>query len=537
MKFIFLFNCLLSTIVYGQSDLKRGLIAYFPCNGNLKDESGLDNDAILNRVTFVSDRNGLEKSAAYFNGVNAFAELPYNNLYNFSSKSNFSISVWVSPDPGNNWPAQAVIVKSPPHYDFTQSVWDYGVYILNYQGMAGYGYNHVLNSKSVINSKTCWYNIIVIYSAGTWKMFINGREESSSGVQKKYITRDPASILVLGKKGASRGDFYKGKMDEVRIYNRILTHDEISLLSANPCIKTDCTDKATALFNYSISQCNQVSFKLKTNNLSAFLKVRWSFGDGNYSAKTTPVHIYNQGKYNVQAITTSKNGCTDTFSRTINFQPLTAGYTITEAGNPGELVFKATANGPGYSWDFGDGTTLENETMVRHRFLESREYSTRLIAVNNTGCRDTVIKKITIKLPVLQEKDRPAILQPILPEETHTLLPEQRTKDIIQTILTEQDSVSIALYDNGIIDGDSISLIYDGKIVLTNQLLQRHPITLKLPVGKDREVHELAMYAINLGSIPPNTALMIVYDGNTRHEIYISSSADSNGVVLFSRRR
>ncbi|MEI9959262.1 MAG: hypothetical protein WDM90_23780 [Ferruginibacter sp.] len=41
------------------------------------------------------------------------------------------------------------------------------------------------------------------------------------------------------------------------------------------------------------------------------------------------------------------------------------------------------------------------------------------------------------------------------------------------------------------------------------------------------------MYAENLGTIPPNTALMIIYDGKKRYEINISSTKNSNGVVAF----
>ena len=49
--------------------------------------------------------------------------------------------------------------------------------------------------------------------------------------------------------------------------------------------------------------------------------------------------------------------------------------------------------------------------------------------------------------------------------------------------------------------------------------------------------NELIMYAENLGSIPPNTALMIIYDGTKRHEVNISSSNSNNGKVIFTLKR
>jgi len=260
---------------------------------------------------------------------------------------------------------------------------------------------------------------------------------------------------------------------------------------------------------------------------------------GSKSSKKSPTHLYKKpGTYTVSAITTSKNGCNDTFSRQINIKLLKTDFIVSEEDAPGEILFKAKNNGPRYTWNLGDSSIVNNETLVRHTYRSSGEYTAILFAENNTGCRDTVMHKLRIDLPLNELPDtplQPSVFTPVA-EDTLQAIMEDRETEIIRSLDIHEDSVQIAIYDNGVIDGDSITLIYDGRILVTHQLLKREPLLLKLPVGSMQETHILKMYAENLGSIPPNTAFMIIRDGNDRHDVYISSSSSSNGAVLFRRR-
>jgi len=110
---------------------------------------------------------------------------------------------------------------------------------------------------------------------------------------------------------------------------------------------------------------------------------------------------------------------------------------------------------------------------------------------------------------------------------------EKRNNELVRQIEVEHDSITVTLYDNGEIDGDSVTLIYNEKIITTHQRLSDKPITFTLKVDRKNR-NELVMYAENLGSIPPNTALMVIYDGSKRYELNISSTKNSNGVVAFT---
>ena len=114
---------------------------------------------------------------------------------------------------------------------------------------------------------------------------------------------------------------------------------------------------------------------------------------------------------------------------------------------------------------------------------------------------------------------------------------EKRKNNIIKTIQVESSSVKVDLYDNGEIDGDSISLFFNKILLLTNKKLSDKPLSMILDIDEDEQMNELVMYAENLGSIPPNTALMIVTDGTKRYEVRITSDLEKSGVINFVHKK
>jgi hypothetical protein len=105
-------------------------------------------------------------------------------------------------------------------------------------------------------------------------------------------------------------------------------------------------------------------------------------------------------------------------------------------------------------------------------------------------------------------------------------------KPIIQrTIVLDTSYIKLDLYDNGEIDGDIATIILDGKTILDKQLLSARAATLYLNLSKDIPEHLIELYANNLGSIPPNTALLVLTCNRKRYEIFLSSNGTENGSV------
>jgi hypothetical protein len=104
-------------------------------------------------------------------------------------------------------------------------------------------------------------------------------------------------------------------------------------------------------------------------------------------------------------------------------------------------------------------------------------------------------------------------------------------------VFVNSDSVDIEIYDNGIHDNDSVSIIYNNRIVVDKQELKvNRPIRFKLKVDKNKKYNELVMVAENLGSEPPNTAVMFVTEkSGRRQQILLNTDMTHNEVVYFIR--
>ncbi|MGC4036219.1 MAG: hypothetical protein QM764_09670 [Chitinophagaceae bacterium] len=112
---------------------------------------------------------------------------------------------------------------------------------------------------------------------------------------------------------------------------------------------------------------------------------------------------------------------------------------------------------------------------------------------------------------------------------------KQRENVVAQEISVSSDSLKIDFYDNGEIDGDSISVFFNNELLASNRKLSTRAIHFDLLLDTTKEVNELTMFADNLGSIPPNTALMLVNDGKKRFEIRLSSNLEKNATIRIRR--
>jgi len=113
---------------------------------------------------------------------------------------------------------------------------------------------------------------------------------------------------------------------------------------------------------------------------------------------------------------------------------------------------------------------------------------------------------------------------------------KKRENVLAQEITVAGDSLKVDFYDNGEIDGDSISIFYNNKLIAFNRILSTRSVHFDVALDTAKEVNEISMFADNLGSIPPNTALMVVYDGKKRYEIRMASSLEKNAILRIRRK-
>lgn len=109
--------------------------------------------------------------------------------------------------------------------------------------------------------------------------------------------------------------------------------------------------------------------------------------------------------------------------------------------------------------------------------------------------------------------------------------------DHIREIRVDTGMLKLDFYDNAEIDGDSISVTVNNKTVVSNQRLGLKPISLDVKVSLDAPEQEVTMIGENLGTIPPNTALLIVTANNKRYQLFLTSNGKKNAQIRFVYER
>lgn len=114
---------------------------------------------------------------------------------------------------------------------------------------------------------------------------------------------------------------------------------------------------------------------------------------------------------------------------------------------------------------------------------------------------------------------------------------KKRENIIAQEIEVESDSVKVDFYDNGEVDGDSVSVFFNNQLLAFSQKLSTRSVHFDLVLDTALEVNEITMFADNLGSIPPNTALMVVTDGEKQYQIRLSSNLEKNATLRIRKKK
>lgn len=147
--------------------------------------------------------------------------------------------------------------------------------------------------------------------------------------------------------------------------------------------------------------------------------------------------------------------------------------------------------------------------------------------------KDTVVK--TIPPPVVtEEKKEPVVIAapPTIQEKFIA-----RKKVFVTEIPVSGDSVELRFYDNAEIDGDSISLFLNNKLIFEHVKLLGSAFTIKLAVSDLSNSNELIMVAENLGSIPPNTSYMVAEAGGKRFEAQLASTEGSSAMIRLVKEK
>jgi hypothetical protein len=200
------------------------LVAYYPFNGNANDESGNNHHGRVKGAYLTKDRFGKSRSAYFFDGKNDYISIRNNYSLRMTSNDNLTISFWVYRQSTPIYPTnvQVVLAKGPDGvkngYLFS---WAGGTFIVNKSRR--YQLFKKLKTKR-------WYFItgVIDNRTKTLKYYVNGKLVATKSIPTR-LTGNYHSLMIGRNPGSPRASFY-GKVDDIRIYKRILSSREIQQL-------------------------------------------------------------------------------------------------------------------------------------------------------------------------------------------------------------------------------------------------------------------------------------------------------------------
>jgi hypothetical protein len=192
----------------------EGLMAYYPFNGNANDDSGNGHNGTVYGATLTTDRKGNPNKAYSFDGSD------YIDTSNFSNiTSNFSISLWINWVAGNN---MGILQKGTgTGGDFHLILYNKEVYFrIN-------GLNKEVISTTGNMDNGMWRHIVAIFTETQLKLII---DNSNINISSAAVSLNNNYTSITFGRYYSPSFYLTGLLDDIRIYNRVLTDQEITAL-------------------------------------------------------------------------------------------------------------------------------------------------------------------------------------------------------------------------------------------------------------------------------------------------------------------
>ncbi len=209
-------------------NLTRGLVAYFPFNGNANDASGYNNHGTASNVAYTLDRFGRMAKTAFFNGSDSRITIP--NQFYFHQSSDAILSFWMK---RNDYTIRTIFWTKNDDYDQNRYHIFTGVngqgFTIDYRDEPGNLYLDPSQGPAQLTvAPGSWAHICVCRTGNQYHLYQNGNEQT-------VITDNSPNLpnyngpWRIGKGWYGNSCFW-GSLDDIRIYNRALSAAEVSAL-------------------------------------------------------------------------------------------------------------------------------------------------------------------------------------------------------------------------------------------------------------------------------------------------------------------
>jgi hypothetical protein len=384
---VLLILLLSTTAIFAQVNFKNGLVACYPFNANAKDESGNNNNGVVNGATLTTDRFGKANSAYNFNGSTQFIEVSPNQFQN----NNYSFSIWANPDitpPTNTYfyPFSVGGSGGDQSIDLSNSAngatgWTFGGYSLG-------GGRVPFCDQGFLPPASKWYHIVGIRDNNTMTLYVNGqlvKTDNTGGLLPSYGNNTKVTIGCR----SSLVQYFQGKVDDLHIYNRPITADEVKALydsnNTSPTITISASNPAP---------CGGDKITFTANGAITTAKYQWKVdgvNQGSNSKTFDYTSIKKTGDYTVKITVevTDDDPCFPqkpaTTDQTITIKDCVTNPTTVNLKNGLVACYPFNANAKDESGN-GNNGTVNGATLTTDRFGKANSAynfnGSSLIAVN-----------------------------------------------------------------------------------------------------------------------------------------------------------
>lgn len=148
-----------------------------------------------------------------------------------------------------------------------------------------------------------------------------------------------------------------------------------------------------------------------------------------------------------------------------------------------------------------------------------------IIKKDSSKINAPIVEKIKDTVP----KKLPTISVKPLPKITNG----RENKELSRIVINDK-KITLNIYDNGTIDGDTVSIFYNGKQIVKSKKLTANALVVDVTLDENTALHSIVLYAENLGSIPPNTALVVFTTAaGKRYQLFSSATLQQNAEIVF----
>jgi hypothetical protein len=388
-----------------------GLVSWWPGDGNTNDIAGTNNATLQGGATATGA--GMVGQAFTFDGTNNFVQIPDSPSLR---PTNLTVEAWVlftsldsagsGAPPGEQYIVFRQNSRSGNFEGFYLGKTRLGsTDVFGFQATSAAGVNAECDGTTAIATNV-WYHVAGVRTPTSLQIFVNGRLEGSAAIS---FPQDYGNFpLYFGTTGQSWDRRFKGRLDEVSLYNRGLSSNEIAAIyaagSAGKCKAPNITVQPQS---QTVLVGTNVTFTVSATGFGV-LHYQWQFNSTNLLGATnstlilTNVQLANGGNYQVVVTNSLGSATSSVAALTVRVPPSFATQPQSATNLVGTTAsFTSSASGtpaPSYQWRFNgvpiSGATGPGLSIPNVQLTNAGNYT--VVATNAAGIATSAVAVLTV---------------------------------------------------------------------------------------------------------------------------------------------